>query len=174
MLDLSPAKLLVVFIVAMILLGPSKLPQVARQLGAAWRQLRTFHDRVDAEVRKSMPDLPSTQDIARIARSPVALLNKLAEMPSGDPDQLVADPGATEADPADGAWPSDPTAPDPDPGWVDPTSAPFNGRTATTTANGAGRGRAATGDACGGDRRPRRPEHELNAVEVVHSGGPAR
>ncbi|MGP8059373.1 MAG: twin-arginine translocase TatA/TatE family subunit [Acidimicrobiales bacterium] len=127
MLDLSPAKLLVVFIVAMILLGPSKLPQVARQLGAAWRQLRTFHDRVDAEVRKSMPDLPSTQDIARIARSPVALLNKLAEMPSGDPDQLVADPGATEADPADGAWPSDPTAPDPDPGWVDPTSAPFNG-----------------------------------------------
>ena len=141
MLDLSPAKLLVVFIVAMILLGPSKLPQVARQLGAAWRQLRDLpRPKMDAEVRKSMPDLPSTQDIARIARSPVALLNKLAEMPSGDPDQLVADPGATEADPADGAWPSDPTAPDPDPGWVDPTSAPFTGWTATTTAQRGGAG----------------------------------
>jgi len=129
MLDLSPAKLLVVLIVAMILLGPNKLPQVARQLGAGWRQLRSFHDRVDAEVRHNMPDLPSTQDIARIARSPVALLNKLAEMPS-DPDRLVADPGATTGetgsdagDPA--AWPSDPSAPEP--GWVDPMSAPMNG-----------------------------------------------
>jgi sec-independent protein translocase protein TatB len=133
MLDLSPAKLLVVFIVAMILLGPNKLPQVARQLGAGWRQLRNFHERVDAEVRQNMPDLPSTQDIARIARSPVALLNKLAEMPAGDPDRLVADPGAaTGASEASGAeagdpaaWPSDPSAPEP--GWIDPMSAPLNG-----------------------------------------------
>jgi sec-independent protein translocase protein TatB len=127
MLDLSPAKLLVVFIVAMILLGPNKLPQVARQLGAGWRQLRGFHERVDAEVRQNMPDLPSTQDIARIARSPVALLNKLAEMPSSDPDRLVADPGpGAEVGPGDdGTWPGDPAAPEP--GWIDPMSAPRNG-----------------------------------------------
>jgi len=142
MLDLSPAKLLIVVIVAMILLGPDKLPQVARQLGAAWRQLRGFHERVDAEVRQNMPDLPSTQDIARIARSPVALLNKLAEMPPGDRDRLVADPGAAaEMHPdADNAWPSDPTAPDP--GWVDPASAPLNGLEGDPAA---GDGRARTG-----------------------------
>jgi Sec-independent protein translocase protein TatA len=123
MLDLSPAKLLIVFIVAVILLGPNKLPQVARQLGAAWRQLSHFRERMEAEVRENMPDLPSTQDIARLARSPVALLNQLAEMPSTDADRLVADPEADDVhdngsggttDLSQQTWPTDPTVADPD------------------------------------------------------------
>ncbi len=38
MLDLGPTKLLVIFIVVVVLLGPDKLPQVARQLGNGWRR----------------------------------------------------------------------------------------------------------------------------------------
>ena len=91
MLDLSPVKLLLVFIVAMILVGPDKLPQVARQLGAGWRKVRQFHEQVDREVRENIPDLPSTAEIARLARSPVALLNQLAKSSS---DDLVEDPAA--------------------------------------------------------------------------------
>ena len=79
MLDLSPAKLLVIVIVAVILLGPDKLPQVARQVGAAWRKLRDFQQRVDQEVRQNVPDLPSTQEIARFARSPMTVLNRWAD-----------------------------------------------------------------------------------------------
>jgi len=81
MLSLSPVKLLVVLVVALILLGPDKLPQVARQLGAGWRAMRDFHARVDQEVRQAMPDLPPPSEIARLARSPVALLNQLADLP---------------------------------------------------------------------------------------------
>ena len=40
MLNLDPAKLLIIAVVAVILLGPDKLPQVARQAGAAWRTLQ--------------------------------------------------------------------------------------------------------------------------------------
>ena len=105
--DLSPVKILLVLVVAVILLGPDKLPQVARQLGAGWRKLQAFREQVDQEVRQNIPDLPSSQEIARFARSPVALLNQLAEM--GPRDDLVADPAATPAAP-DGAWPEDPTA----------------------------------------------------------------
>ncbi len=111
MLDLSPVKLLLVFIVAMILVGPDKLPQVARQLGAGWRKVRQFHEQVDREVRENIPDLPSTAEIARLARSPVALLNQLAKSSS---DDLVEDPAAangTAGHEAEGAqWPEDPSA----------------------------------------------------------------
>jgi len=107
MLDLSPAKLLIIVIVAVILLGPDKLPQVARQVGATVRKLREFQRRVDQEVRQNIPDLPTTQDIARYARSPMTLINQWA-------DDLVEDPAAPAQEAAgadDGAdWPADPAA----------------------------------------------------------------
>ncbi len=118
MLDLSPAKLLIVFIVAVVLVGPNKLPGVARQLGAGWRQLRNFHQKIEADIRQNMPDLPSTTEIAKMARSPVAFLNQMAQMPSTDDDRLVADPGAEvngngsngNGGGAPAPWPTDPTA----------------------------------------------------------------
>lgn len=82
MLSLSPLKLMIVLAVAIVLLGPDKLPQFARQLGSAWRSFQQLRDRMESEIRNNLPDLPSTDDLARLARSPVAILNHLAEMPS--------------------------------------------------------------------------------------------
>ncbi|HEY5111812.1 MAG TPA: twin-arginine translocase TatA/TatE family subunit [Acidimicrobiales bacterium] len=79
MFSLSPIKLLVIAAVIMLLMGPDKLPDVAHKLGAAWRTLKKIQERVESEVREAIPDLPSTGDIARIARSPVNLLNQLAD-----------------------------------------------------------------------------------------------
>ncbi len=86
MLNLDPAKLLVIAVVAIILLGPDKLPQVARQVGGAWRSFNEFRHRMETEVRSSMPDLPSTTEIARLARSPSALLDHLSNMGTDDDD----------------------------------------------------------------------------------------
>ncbi len=86
MFNLDPGKLLVIAVVAIILLGPDKLPQVARQLGGAWRSFNEFRHRMESEVRSTMPDLPSTSEIARLARSPSALLNHLSNM-SSDEDE---------------------------------------------------------------------------------------
>jgi len=80
-LDLSPTKLLIIFVVVVVLLGPKRLPEVARQLGAGWRKLRDLHGQLDRELRQTMPDLPSSQDIVRFARSPITLLNQLADRP---------------------------------------------------------------------------------------------
>ena len=79
MLNLSPLKLLIVLIVALLVAGPDKLPQIARQLGGAWKAFRSFSTKLEEEIRSSVPDLPSTGDLARFARSPVALLDKLAQ-----------------------------------------------------------------------------------------------
>src|SRR5271169_5164166 len=80
MLNLDPGKLLVIAVVAIILLGPDRLPQVARQLGGAWRSFNEFRHRMESEVRNTMPDLPPTSEIARLARSPSALINHLSNM----------------------------------------------------------------------------------------------
>lgn len=81
MLSLSPLKLLIVLAVALVLLGPDKVPQLARQLGAAWRAFREFHEKIESDLRKSVPDLPSTDELVRLARSPVSVLDRLAKMP---------------------------------------------------------------------------------------------
>jgi sec-independent protein translocase protein TatB len=97
-LNLDPAKLLVIAVVAVILLGPDKLPQVARQVGAAWHAFGEFRHKMESEVRSSIPDLPSSADIARLARSPSALLDHLSKM-DGDKDGAVAtaSPGSPSA-----------------------------------------------------------------------------
>ena len=97
MFNLDPGKLLVIAVVAIILLGPDRLPQVARQVGGAWRSFNEFRHRMESEVRSSMPDLPPTSEIARLARSPSALLDHLSNMTSDEePDGTFQPPAATE------------------------------------------------------------------------------
>ncbi len=79
MISLSPVKLLFVAAVIILLMGPDKLPEMAHRLGASWRALKRLQERMESEVREAIPDLPSTGDIARMARSPVSLLNQLAD-----------------------------------------------------------------------------------------------
>jgi sec-independent protein translocase protein TatB len=77
--SLSPIKIMVIVAVALLLLGPDKLPEVAHKLGSSWRALKRLQEKVETEVREAIPDLPSTSDIVRIARSPVNMLNQLAD-----------------------------------------------------------------------------------------------
>ena len=99
MFNLDPAKLLVIAIVGIILLGPDKLPHVAKQAGAAWRSFNEFRHRMESEVRNTVPDLPPTSEIARLARSPSALLHHLSTLSSDEdaddaPDGSFQPPGA--------------------------------------------------------------------------------
>ena len=79
MLSLSPAKIMVVLVVALIVLGPEKLPGLARQLGALWGDLRRWRSRLEHEVRGVFPDLPPTHEVAQVVRSPLTFLNRLAD-----------------------------------------------------------------------------------------------
>jgi TatA/E family protein of Tat protein translocase len=76
---LSPIKIMVIVGVVLLLMGPDKLPEVAQRLGASWRAVKRLQERVEAEVREVIPDLPSAGDIARIVRSPIGLLNQLSD-----------------------------------------------------------------------------------------------
>jgi sec-independent protein translocase protein TatB len=79
MLTLSPWKILVIVVVALLVLGPEKLPSVARQVGGFWGEFRRFRARLEDEVRGVFPDLPPSHEVARAVRSPLAYLNRLAD-----------------------------------------------------------------------------------------------
>jgi len=134
MFNLDPGKLLVIAVVAIILLGPDRLPQVARQVGGAWRSFNEFRHRMESEVRSTMPDLPPTSEIARLARSPSALLNHLSNMSSDDDEGEETDGSFQPQPPVNGN------------GTVDAAAGPeANGATATAaTAATAATGSDAT------------------------------
>jgi TatA/E family protein of Tat protein translocase len=76
---LSPAKILVILVVALIVLGPDKLPKVAKQVGGFWGDFRKFRERMESGMRDNFPDLPSTDTIAHAVRSPLSFLDTLAD-----------------------------------------------------------------------------------------------
>jgi sec-independent protein translocase protein TatB len=97
-LGLSPVRLLIIVVVALVVLGPDKLPQYARQAGTAWKSLKGIQQRVEDELREVVPDLPRTSDLARYARSPVSLLNQLADRVTAE--ERIANGEDEPADPA--------------------------------------------------------------------------
>src|SRR5579863_2509924 len=123
MLSLSPAKLLVILVVALIVLGPDKLPQMARQLGSFWHDLRQWRGRIESEVRDTFPNLPPTHEVARVVRSPLAFLDRLADEHEAE---LEAEAERAEAANED----APPAGPEPSPEEVRAAAA-AGGRTAT-------------------------------------------
>ena len=79
MVLLSPPKLLVILVIALIVLGPDKLPSAARRVGALWSEFTRWRAHVESEVRAAFPDLPSTTEMARAVRSPISMLDRLAD-----------------------------------------------------------------------------------------------
>ena len=110
MLSLSPMKVMIIVAAVVLLLGPDKLPEVAHKMGSAWQTLRRFQQRVESEVRDALPDLPSTGDLARMARSPVTVLNQLADRAQNAP-WSDEPPAAPEGDPGDASRAPGPTTP---------------------------------------------------------------
>lgn len=76
---LSPAKLLVILVVALVVMGPDKLPKIAKQIGGLWGDFRKFREKLESEVRGNFPDIPSTDKIAQAVRSPLSFLDTLAD-----------------------------------------------------------------------------------------------
>jgi Tat protein translocase TatB subunit len=115
MLNVGPLELLVVLAVALIVVGPERLPELARSVGKALRQLRQVQDEVrdmvtsgvDDEVRQAATEFKkATGDIAR--SSGVDEVGRKRGRATG-PRKTAPARRAAAADPADAAAP-DPSA----------------------------------------------------------------
>ena len=132
---IGPAKILVVLLVALIVLGPEKLPQMARQIGRLWADFRGFREGLEAEVRGAFGE--EGGDPLNYVRSTVtetfataSSTNPPAPSPEAPPEETAeADGNGTTPmlSPAPGSpGASDPVAQGPAPG-PRRTAAPFVG-----------------------------------------------
>ena len=113
MLNIGPQELLVVLIIALVVVGPQRLPELGRSIGKALREFRKIQNDVKDTLRFDLNDDPEPH----VAPRP---------KPHEDPNGSTASPDVhpvvavepTVATPADGTAASDPEgrpAPDADP-----------------------------------------------------------
>jgi Sec-independent protein translocase protein TatA len=95
---LDPAKLLVLLVLALVLLGPERLPKAARQAGAFWHDLQAFRARIEDEVRSAIPDL----DLPKIPTMPRGGVTGYLTGLMSEADRSAAARAGTDEDPATG------------------------------------------------------------------------
>jgi TatA/E family protein of Tat protein translocase len=77
-ISFGPAKILIVLTVALIVLGPEKLPQMTRQIGKAWGDFRRFREHLEGEVRGALGE-----DLVEPFRGPWDVVGSSGAAPDG-------------------------------------------------------------------------------------------
>ncbi len=98
--NIGAAEVLVIFVVALIVLGPNKLPDAARQVGKAVTEIRRVSSGFQRELRDAMED-PFAEEKAREAgRQEVAKSQKTHPL-AGKPAPVAQPALPSSSDPAD-------------------------------------------------------------------------
>jgi len=112
-LGVGPAELLIIFIIALIVFGPGRLPELARTLGKAMRELRRMSLEVTAEFAKELRDVEAisrevketTETIKQAADITSTLMESVEPaLPSTSPSTAQAE-GFDEVSPKSGSGP---------------------------------------------------------------------
>lgn len=106
--NIGGSELLVIFLVALIALGPEKLPKVARQAGQFMAQMRKLSDGFRTEIKAAMDDvmeMDARKEGAKLTASETAAPELHEVKAVAEPDiHPVLDQGV-------GAEPTEPTEP---------------------------------------------------------------
>lgn len=98
-MSLGPAEILVVLVVALLVFGPTRLPEIGRQVGRAMKEFRKFQGSLKADM-----DSVFAEDVSAHQEPAPALPPKVLEAPpeqASDPAPVEDPPGAPPADGAD-------------------------------------------------------------------------
>lgn len=104
MFNIGPLELMVILIVALLVVGPAKLPELGRSIGRGLREFRKAQDEVQRTLRLSLDDEPPSRPM-RAATSPTATTtNGDAELDHTSTTDAAPDAGEpVEADAPSGA-----------------------------------------------------------------------
>ncbi len=136
MLNIGPPELLLIIVIALVVVGPQRLPDLGRTIGRGLREFRKVQDEVrdmvdtgmgedfkqtTAELRKTAADLRGATDVTSAfrntphkARQRAAEAVRAATTPDDDPAPELQANTTAEAEPSS-AEPSTEPAPSPEP-----------------------------------------------------------
>jgi len=98
--NIGPGELILILIIALVLLGPGKLPDVAASLGKSVREFRkAASDVTDAARLDAPPPQPATQAPAAPAAPAAPTAPATAEAPPATTAAAPAEPSAPASDP---------------------------------------------------------------------------
>ena len=112
MFNVGGGEILVILLIALIFLGPDKMPDAAKKVGRMLGEVRRMTSGFQEEIRSAM-DIDGTGEASKRADTGPRLL----ETPP-----VVPEPGPSLAEPTADKHEADPTAP-PDPGHGDTSAA---------------------------------------------------
>lgn len=99
MFDLSPIQLIIVLVIAVLVLGPSKLPEFSRAVG---KGIRDFKDTLSGDRHDDSPPVPAPSPTPAAQAAPVTTATAGApEEPSAEPDVLEGVVVSGDAPPAE-------------------------------------------------------------------------
>ena len=93
MLNIGPQELLVILVIALLVVGPQRLPELGRSLGRWMRELRNAQDEVRRTIQVNLDDEPNGDRAVRPKTRPAA-----ERGPSEVPAAGVQDPTPTVGD----------------------------------------------------------------------------
>jgi len=60
--SLGPAEILVILVIALLVFGPDKMPEIARQVGRGYREFKRVQSHLKAELRDVVSEFDSSDD----------------------------------------------------------------------------------------------------------------
>jgi len=104
MLNIGPQELLLILVVALLVVGPQRLPDLSRQIGKGLREFRKVQDEVKGIARLNLDDEPAGSS-PRAPASPTAPSVHRTPRPApprapDDATSPASEPGAPPADAA--------------------------------------------------------------------------
>jgi sec-independent protein translocase protein TatA len=116
--SLGPAEILVILVVALLVFGPDKMPDMARQAGKAFREFRRVQQHLRSEIRGVVSDL----DVVDMGNPSSTSGPEASDMMGGGDPVPMLPPRETDAGATPAPGPAGP--PPPDPPSASPPAAP--------------------------------------------------
>ena len=72
MFNIGPTELIVILVLALIVFGPKRLPEIGRSIGRSLREFRRASDEIRGEIERDLDDddLPTTRSEPKTTPSP--------------------------------------------------------------------------------------------------------
>ena len=114
--SLGPAEILVILVIALLVFGPNKMPDIARQVGKGVREFKRVQQHLKSELRDVVSEFDSPSSTPSTGSDPVPMLPPRDDVAAPLPERAPTDAPGPAPEPAPAAsaeLPAPPPAPEP-------------------------------------------------------------